>query len=1341
MKKLLRVISLNDAQGKEKIKLLKIDLRAKYKELRRLQKISKEIRKAHLNELAIKRARQWNIPASKAALVIKEAEESREMHKRHRRFLKPSTGGGIKSVLVPKPVSNWIPAESDITTTECQTKVSDPNEVFNVLLRQNFTQLQKSKDSPFASGPIFEQLNKNDGSNVIENILKGMDKELKNQLSQMHTNKNIMERFLNAIATPTNKEGIKTKPFQWEYGLKEYKETFSKTRESTACGPSGLHMSHWKAAVDRDRIAELHAFIIWAAFQFSIVYKRWETSWHVMLQKKKQPFSQKLRIIQLFEGDFNGGLKYLLGRKLMWHATEEGIMDTDTYGSRTGRTAPEAVVNLQLIFDDSRLWKKNIGMLFNDADGCYDRIAPLLGEIAVRRIGCPPEIAKTVTETLKEMKHFVKTSVGISPGYINYSTESKTIIEEGVIKCLNGIIGGSGQGSGASPIIWLAILLIMIKVYKENNTGVNIHNPITKEAIKYWILSYVDDNTIVRNFKSNTTTEEILDSLGKSLLEWNELLNITGGALSLNKCKVSILTWRANYWGIKNPDSGKEDETIYIPSETTGNRKDPLERISPCNAERILGLRLPILGTMNSELEYRIKQMDILARKLYQAPISHKEAFLIYQTRYKPMVKYCFPVTTFNREELDKIQKKFIFLLLPKLGMNRHTPRDVIYGPTSRGGRGLMDIRLEQPVIHIETTISHMRRGDNAGKSLKATLNGHQIVAGTSTPFLDVEPNDLPYLPPNSRWAYIWKTSKQYGFTLEVADQWTPAPRCTNDKVLMDVAIKDEYYKKKKWKLEIINNCRLYLRVFSLSEMACSDDEIRESYINGTTRNRYSRITFEDVDRPPQSAWNEWRQFLFRNFLKGNKKLQHPLNLDNTNRHPTATINTTLHIVKQNTIKETISKLPITLQEILQSIQIPSDEGRKLAESLATGSLLGASDGSLTGKGDGGYAFSLQKWDNDEGRITGKGKAPCSNELSSLTVESYGMLGTLGIILLLCSQYEQFLHVNEMKGCITVTTDNKEVVERINNEAKPFNLKETQVPDYDLWVLMWEFKKIIPTHVKGKWIRGHQDTTKDGQMIYGPFPREVEVNIKMDELANEARTDQSLVQIKRRTYKGTVLGMYDERGTMITNLRDFLYNNINGTQMKTYIQNKFNWDDLEQSMIAWDELSKSLAKYTEFKKSKIVQMMYNWQNDGEQKTTFHQSAQGECPAQCGEPETHHHYLTCQAPSMKKSRESQIRILKQYLTIRNTHPHIINTTIRYLREGAESTIHHLGDPTNGIEKLVYDGVKENLHLNQHSFEKGFISQKWMQAQQEWSRITQPTKKYNQQQWGRDFVMGI
>ena len=103
---------------------------------------------------------------------------------------------------------------------------------------------------------------------------------------------------------------------------------------------------------------EVHASLIWAAFAMGITYKRWTISWHCMIKKMDKPYINKLRIIQLFEGDFNGGLKYLLGKVFMQKMTREGRIDPSAYGSIPGKDAVEAMMALQYLYDNHRIPKK-----------------------------------------------------------------------------------------------------------------------------------------------------------------------------------------------------------------------------------------------------------------------------------------------------------------------------------------------------------------------------------------------------------------------------------------------------------------------------------------------------------------------------------------------------------------------------------------------------------------------------------------------------------------------------------------------------------------------------------------------------------------------------------------------------------------------------------------------------------------------------------------------------------------------------------------------------------------------------------------------------------------------
>ena len=62
---------------------------------------------------------------------------------------------------------------------------------------------------------------------------------------------------------------------------------------------------------------------------------------------------------------------------------------------------------------------------------------------------------------------------------------------------------------------------------------------------------------------------------------------------------------------------------------------------------------------------------------------------------------------------------------------------------------------------------------------------------------------------------------------------------------------------------------------------------------------------------------------------------------------------------------------------------------------------------------------------------------------------------------------------------------------------------------------------------------------------------------------------------------------------------------------------------------------------------------------------------------------------------------------------------------------------MDEPSDKLMEYVKQAVEENLHLGYNSFEKGFLSQKWMRAQKEW--ISLCSSKRNQ--WGREIVTAV
>jgi hypothetical protein len=63
-----------------------------------------------------------------------------------------------------------------------------------------------------------------------------------------------------------------------------------------------------------------------------------------------------------------------------------------------------------------------------------------------------------------------------------------------------------------------------------------------------WIVRYYvdDNNTLLCIYALRTPHHLIFSDMEKMMTHWHRLLQITGGDLCLEKCKVSVLTWHYN---------------------------------------------------------------------------------------------------------------------------------------------------------------------------------------------------------------------------------------------------------------------------------------------------------------------------------------------------------------------------------------------------------------------------------------------------------------------------------------------------------------------------------------------------------------------------------------------------------------------------------------------------------------------------------------------------------------------------------------------------------------------------------------------------------------------------
>jgi len=160
--------------------------------------------------------------------------------------------------------------------------------------------------------------------------------------------------------------------------------------------------------------------------------------------------------------------------------------------------------------------------------------------------------------------------------------------------------------------------------------------------------------------------------------------------------------------------------------------------------------------------------------KIYNSSFDHSDAYLEYVTRWIPTIRYPLLVTTFSDKQCDDIQKPFIFRLLPKLGLNRHFPRVVLYSPIDRGGCGIYDIKVEQLSMQMTNCNGHMRRNDDAGKLITSNLRMMQVIVGTSTFFMNLDPDRYDYTLVNTKLHFFWKKWASMKLVVSLPGMWTP---------------------------------------------------------------------------------------------------------------------------------------------------------------------------------------------------------------------------------------------------------------------------------------------------------------------------------------------------------------------------------------------------------------------------------------------------------------------------------------------------------------------------------------------------------------------------------------
>jgi hypothetical protein len=1292
------------------------------KALKQLQADSRELRYKSYKELL--EAYEYDIynPESiRRAKIVKSTirtEKCRAMYRQIRLSVKPpqENAGGIKSILIP---SNTAPEDNnEMSTHEIYQWLSanpggprrwntviDRESVEEYLLQYNRASFRAASASPCGLGPILDELTFSTLSPAGTALLNGEVPE------HWQGDNDLLHEFFKSFSSP---QAVRDNPpITTTISEDDVKRGFGRWREATSTSPSGRHLGHYRAIVQDETLLLCLTKFIDLVVQRGITLSRWQHAINVMLEKDVGcPRINRLRIIHLFEADFNFFLKLLWGHRLVRRAHDFKMINTGQYGSVPGRTAVELVMLNQISNDICRTNKYNIIRFDNDASACYDRILVHLGMMAARRCGMPENAIQVHANTLERMKYKIKTAYGTSEEHYTGTPREPLF--------------GTGQGSGASPAVWLTLVVVLMNTLDRiTRERISFRSPDASDHHHRLIDAFVDDTSLaITDTLDPLTPTEMTRKMEKIAQQWERLLFYSGGALNLKKCSWTMLHW---VWKNGRPclhTRQDDDADITLVTESTGvNTRSVIQYNPPTQSTRILGVNLNPMGDFTNQIDILRKKSNQMSNRIRSSQLSSENVQTFLRTMYAPSMLYTLPAMATDEENLASVQTSMITTALQKMGASKTTPIAIRHGPIEMGGLNIIDLRTELGISNLKFLRNAIYTGSEAGKLLIISLKYSQLEAGVPFALLEKPHINLPYITPT------WATSVrqflyQHSITVNISE--TLRIRYSNkfDRCIMDSDTLRRYHTGQQ---RDINLVRLYLQVLTLSDLSTSDGTaIRECFLSGRRHaEQQIRRHWPRQSIPTNSQRRLWRNYITSTFISHGTKWRTPLGPSALHHRPQFSGSPCLvSTIPQklghecDSLKEYIARLPRWHTRLLSIWKQTATDLQIWRSFRSRQRITIASDGGLKSwLGTHGWKIVSRS-----GCTLFLGSGPVDGPFD-ISHSTRSELGGLTAPLLLVTSLAKFWGLQH-KCRYKWLTDSKAAISKVTLITTSKTSSSRRYPDdIDYVTAIKELHQTLGGRsLHPTWIKGHQDDDTE----YDKLSQDAKLNVDVDGLASDhfwsghgTRPTQKIMHFHEYKVSIAINGVIYP-----TRIDEQIRYHINGSYLKDFIKRKKGWSEQMWSNIDIMAFGRHFKTLSGSKRVQHMKFVHDLQPLGVNQSRQHRSSDDElskCPC-CGiHEETQFHLVHCTDNPARVKAVLDLRkacrksdgtrflqvfgdILEQWLANPEQTPSLDHRLNPFLR--------HECFPISYIH-LVNEALQEQGKIGWLNMLRGFLSIKWRQ----------------------------
>ena len=1046
---------------------------------------------------------------------------------------------------------------------------------------------------------------------------------------------------------------------------------------------------------------------------------------------------------------------------MMQHAEKHGQITDDQYGGRKQRQATSIILNKSLYYDISKQSLTTAAYMDDDAKACYDRIIPSLASVEVQKWGISKKAAALTRNIVEKQQFRVKTAHGASDGTYSYSIDDQTY--------------GMGQGLGWSGAIWMATSDTICKILEREGTGMRFVSPDRSIIITKNGDLFVDDTALGVTAGNIGDGRTVLEHLQKDEQKHALLLFAAGHRLALQKCCYYLSSYVRD--GTKHRHAlNHENIGVLKLREVFGGELKTVKRLQPFQAHRTLGNYIAINGRQDAQLRFMDKQVQLWVQRIKLSSLSKSNRLLAYFGYLIPSLSYRLATSSLTFKQCKQLQTRIDPILLHSYGLQRNTPKIVLFGTTEQAGLGIPHLYHVQGHEKLKLFLMHIRRNDTPGKLLDICTAYTQLELGIRDSFLTTSFYRYnEYITPT--WiTHLWQYMTDCKATLEptsIDHLYTP-PRA-NDVFLMDLVFESNISDEAK---NIFNQIRTHLQLLTAADVV-------EVGSNGTIlQNIYDMKNFRQSKwewpcvLPFPETWRETWTSVLKNIIQErlwNKPLGQWIS-DSHQQWPgkisedgkLLQINESFYEFYAGTRRKKFlptvyqGYCPIRADVIMENnevftmsyansipphMEMSSTEEelpdwmkhnwginyeavriQKIAESLCNKSLIAVSDGSVK-RNCGAQAWTLVDRNSEEELVSGVAPVDgIGREQCSTRTELFGIMASLSMVAYVAKRFA----ISD--GEVEIYTDSTSSIAKAISR-KPLSTKDIFLLDNDIAFELNARIRASPVKVKLYHVKGHQDE----DTAYELLPLEAQLNCDMDEKVGTF-LNENLTQNPQYPIFESLRYIVRINGVNTPNkIPSKLIASYNDDAWILHAKKRLGINPRVVKKVEWLPVSKLLKKPAF--RGTYVKNIHHELNTMPRCKQWKTAASGKCPLCKKKKETWEHVLQCKSEHSVRTRKECLTELKTVLRALKTHPSLQNLLLYNIDRWISKKGPRMPRISDIDERDVLTVFEAQDVIGWNACIQGLLSEEWGNLQQKHYTRNQFGNRYTRDRWYAKVVSSL